>query len=169
MRFRVGILAFAMLATSACYRDSDDFNAKAAERMCRYNAGNPDNPFLDFTTPIDGTATPADPFPDHEEYGGAFCEEDVIDNLDRCSANCDYSPRKARRCLRKLRRAVKDGSFEDSALSVCNRVYTCGEVSDTVQASCQITTENCSVGGRGSPWALMLLLVAGGWSRRRRR
>lgn len=184
--FGIGCLA------TACYRDADKFNAKAAESICRYNAGNPDAPFLDHTAPINDPnddqpptdtvprakptrqTTPtesalAGPMPPYEPYSGAYCEETVEANLTTCSDRCDYSPRKARRCLRKLNRGIRNDGYNTAAWDVCDRVYQCSE--DTprdVRAKCRITTQSCAVGGQAPPVVFFALGMLGLWVRRRR-
>lgn len=156
------------MGLASCYRDSDDFNRKAAAKICAYNARGPSEPFLNYADPMEDD-TFVITFPEYHPYGPPACEDDVIDNLDRCSATCDYSPRKARRCLRKLNRALRDGSYEESELAVCDRVYSCEGTPRETSRACRISTQSCAVGGRGSPYALMGLLLAGVWGRRRRR
>ncbi len=152
-----------LVCAGGCYRDSDDFNAKAARYMCEYNEQAPADPFLDRTDPL----TERNPGEQREfrPYGGPSCEQDVVDNLATCSASCDYSPRKARRCLRKLKRGLRSGTYNDSEYAVCERVYECpDEVGDQ---ACAITTRGCAIGAPASP-ALATLFFVGLWVRRRR-
>jgi MYXO-CTERM domain-containing protein len=174
MDWRVGLALCFGVVLAGCYRDSDDFHTKVAAKMCSYNARGPDRPFLDYTEPVvDTTSEPSDPLdfspPEYQPYSGPWCEDAVISNLERCDASCEYSPRKARRCLRKINRALRDGTYNDSELAVCDRVYSCGNVTSETSQSCRISTQSCAVGGEGSPVALTMLLLAGGWARRRRR
>ena len=170
----VGLLALAGLSLGGCYRDSDDFNAKAAESMCRYNDKVPSDPFLDRTMPIeegeDASLEPAWRDLGFQPYSGPYCEDAVVSNLSMCAASCEYSPRKARRCLRKLRRGVEKDRLNDTSLSVCDRVYECSsEVPAETVDACRITTQTCSVGGQPPPPFLALLLAVGLSARRRRR
>ena len=161
----LGLGVAAMLCVSGCYRDSDDFNAKAADYICRYNDQDPDRPFLDHTPGL-GDSLGVDP----EPYSGPYCEDAVASDLTSCADACEYSARKARRCLRKLRRGVRRESYNESALSVCERVYTCPDAASVeTYRSCRITTRGCAVGGRSGGTPLALLLFAGLFFRRRRR
>ncbi len=171
---RVGVLILVGACVGGCYRDSDDFNAQAAESMCRYNDKIPPDPFLDRTMPIeDGDAASLEhgwEGLDFQPYSGPYCEDAVVSNLSTCAASCEYSARKARRCVRKLRRGVEKDRLNDTSLSVCDRVYECSsEVPAVTVDACRITTENCSVGAQNSPPPLLLLLFAAGVRARRRR
>lgn len=164
---KIGLVGLMAAGLAGCYRDSDDFNAKAAEHICRYNDGDPDEPFLDRTEPTEDNSATTDP--QFQSYNGPYCEDAVEANLSSCSSHCDYSPRKARRCLRKLRRAVRRESYTESELAVCDRVYDCDEdVSSGVSAQCHITTQNCAVGENPPPPVLFALGFLGLWVRRRR-
>jgi len=158
----VGLALF--LLVGGCVRDPDDFNAKAAGHICAYNDENPDSPFLDRTTPSEDSPT-VDVESPFAPYGGPTCERDVADNLDVCHATCDYSPRKGRRCLRKLDRAVRKGEYDEGSLAVCGRVYECPEDADR-PPECAISTRSCAVGGPASP-TLAALFFIGVWGRRR--
>lgn len=157
----LSVLVGATASATGCYRDSDDFNAKAASYMCRYNDRDPDSPFLDHTR----TDENGDPPP----YEGPWCEEAVTENLGQCSEQCDYSPRKARRCLRRLRRAVKKKSYDESLFAVCERVYECPDETEIEDYdACRITTESCSVSNAPLPVGFAVLALMGLWARRRR-
>ncbi|MEM6291063.1 MAG: hypothetical protein AAGA54_07350 [Myxococcota bacterium] len=171
----VGGAALAVLAAGGCVNEASEFNAEAAERVCAYNERDPERPFLDRTREI---PTAPDPFdqtdpleglgenPDYEPYGGPTREADVVRNLDRCNTRCTFSPRKGRRCLRALRRALRRDEYKDRAFAVCERVYSCpGNVKEP---ECRITTFNgCAVGSRQAPVSLLLLALVGMLRRRR--
>ncbi len=163
----IGIVVAMAAGLCGCYRDADEFNAKAAGYVCEYNAGGPAEPFLDRTAPIEDPPATSDAR--FEAYGGPNCEGEVEDNLSSCSARCEYSPRKARRCLRKLKRALRRGSYNDSDRAVCDRVYECDEDTEVdISAQCHITTQNCAVGDQPPPPVLLALGFLGLWVRRRR-
>ncbi len=159
-----------LAAMSGCINEPDEFNEKAAELICDYNASDPPQPFLDRTRPLEGLDDDdPDSFVPYGEGGGGSCENQVRTNLDACAAECTIDPRLARRCVRKLRRAVRRGQYSESAATVCERVYECGSVEgvSNVRDQCLITTSpGCSTGG-GAPSGLALLLL-GLFVRRRR-
>lgn len=162
----VGVLVGIAAGLSGCYRDSDDFNAQAAEYICQYNDDDRSEPFLDRTEPLDD---PQSSTPDYEAFNGPYCEAKVEENLASCSAECDYSPRKARRCLRKLKRGVRRDRYNDSNYAVCDRVYDCdADASGDVLSQCRITTQTCAVGEHPPPPAFLALACLGLWVRRRR-
>ncbi len=165
------------LLGSGCYSDTDAFNSKAADYICAYNAQDPDEPFLDHTSPQQSCGFDEDPDAEqdcqpsgeHRAFKGDECEVEVMTNLDACASECEYSPRKARRCLRVLRRSVWFNNYRESLDPVCDRVYTCDE-DEPKPDVCRITTSNCAVGGAPSPSIFLLMVVGvGGWTRRRLR
>ncbi|MEM6291062.1 MAG: MYXO-CTERM sorting domain-containing protein [Myxococcota bacterium] len=168
--WNTAVVGFALFGASGCINQPDEFNDKAAELMCEYNAADPEQPFLDRTRPLEGLdANDPDSFVPYGQGGGGSCQSEVRDNLDACAAACTLVPRKARRCVRKLRRGVRSGQYNESDVSVCDRVYECGEQDPGVSVTdqCRITTSpGCSSGG-GAPSGLALLLL-GLFVRRRR-
>lgn len=156
-----------MLVVSGCYRNEDRYHERAAELVCDYNAKTPNNPIVDRTAALDPPVD-LDGDGDAEEYapyGGEFCQDDVIENLQTCSAECSYDNTMARRCVRRLRKAVRSGEFGAGVYDACNSVYACEEVS-TMQR-CNLTTDECSVVPDRPPSLALLSLFVLGLVRRR--
>lgn len=155
-------VALPALSLGGCYRDSDDFNEKAASYICRYNDKDPDEPFLDYTrTDEEGQPQP---------YEGPWCEDAVRDNLSTCAQTCDYTPRKARRCLRQLKRALRKGTYDQTLPTACDWVYDCpSDAPRSVEQRCLISNRSCSTGGGGLPLGFAMLGLLGLWTRRRSR
>jgi len=155
---RASCATLALLAASpGCFSESDDFNARAAEHICAYNRGGPDEPLLDKTTDREFGD-------DAQPYAGPSCEDDVITNLESCASKCEYNAHKGRRCLRKLRRSDTFDNYRENLVTPCDDVYEC-ETEDA-PPECEITTIDCSVGGAPTMTFAMLGLL-GLWARRR--
>lgn len=100
------------------------------------------------------------------------CEDRIEAHYASCTAGCDYIPRKARRCLRRLRDNEcnnPSGTVDDETIPiVCNDVFR--ECQDDEQAQMCRAPSGCSIGdprGSGSVLALGLLVLGLGARRRR--
>ena len=150
-----------LLTFSACkFREADDFNAEAAYHVCQFNRlCGPENSTSDLFEYAEGDA----------------CNEDFEMQHLECPERCDYSPRRARQCIRNLEKMVDSCDITARAMEPCQDVYDCRSSDDpTLIDACGFAYSDgtclCNAkSDRAGPATLLLSLFGLLWLRRRER
>jgi hypothetical protein len=162
-------LLLALPAATACKSGNpESFNEEAAQLVCEFN---------DECSEVVGSTLGEEQwmrFEYAQGAGGSVCEEDFLQKHESCGGECKFDRRQARRCLSKLRKAVRKCELKTRWMESCQDVYDCTSTGDNLLVDeCGIEYSNglCSCDAsrkNGSPvGALGLVCLGIGLMRRR--